>query len=396
MDAETAGNRVGAFEDAAPMAQDRTLGWQYYTSRGDVFDVDGHWYLTSAEAVRFALQHPDVFSSARAFDALGSPVPLIPLAIDRPDHVRYRRLLDPMLAPRVIAALKEDLRRQLNGLIDGFAERGHCELITELATPYPSQVIMTLFGLPLEDRDKFLEWNRLILEAQERRDSEPTPEQAAGGLALFEYLAAFIDAKREHPADDLISSILTLEGDDEWTPEELLGLCFLFVLAGLDTVAGAIGFTMLELARNPELRNRVAADTSLIAPVVEEVLRLELPAPVVPRVTTADVEVAGALIPAGAHCSILLAAANRDERERGGSPDEVDLEHADLGHLSFGGGIHRCLGSHLARAELYLVVEEFLRRIPDFQLAEGFTPEIVWPSGTHHLASLPLEWGTAR
>jgi cytochrome P450 len=123
--------------------------------------------------------------------------------------------------------------------------------------------------------------------------------------------------------------------------------------------------------------------------VVEEVLRLELPAPLIPRVTTADVEVEGVTVPAGSHVTLALAVANRGP-ERGTDPDGIDLAQAANGHLAFGGGIHRCLGSHLARQELRLVVEEFHRRIPDYELAPGAAPQVVWPSGTLHLRFLPL------
>jgi cytochrome P450 len=124
-------------------------------------------------------------------------------------------------------------------------------------------------------------------------------------------------------------------------------------------------------------------------PAIEEILRLELPAPTTPRVTVRDVEVCGVTIPAGSPVMLCLATANR-EAAMGPRPDEVDLERADRNHLSFGGGIHRCLGAHLARRELRLVVEELHKVIPDYQVAPGFEPEIVWPSGTFHLRSLPL------
>jgi cytochrome P450 len=172
-------------------------------------------------------------------------------------------------------------------------------------------------------------------------------------------------------------------------------MCFLFVLAGLDTVTAMIGFTLQHLAGDPELRQRMIADPTLVSPVIEEVLRLEQPAPTTPRVTTEDVEVCGTLIPAGSQVTLCLGTANRDPG-RFPHSDEIDPAQADSGHLAFGGGIHRCLGSHLARRELRIIVEEFLRLIPDFEVAPGEEPEIVWPSGTFHLKSLPLVFPTGR
>ena len=377
------------FYDAAPMALDRAAGWRYVAARGEVFVAEGLWYLTSDEAVRFAQQHPEVFSSAEAFVSLGSPVPLIPLAIDPPDHTRYRRVLDPMLAPRVVNGLEDDLRRQVGALIDAFAGRGSCDVVGDLARLYPTQVIMTLFGLPLEDRDRFIAWTEVLVEGSVTRAEAPTPARAEAGLALYLYLQEVVARKRASPSDDMLGRVLALTGERAWTDDEVLGLCFLFTLAGLDTVTAAIGFVLLHLARDHDLRRRVVAAPELVGPLVEEVLRLELPAPMTIRVTTRDVAVCGVTIPAGSRVLLCLATANRDPA-RGPRTDEIDLAQADRGHLSFGGGIHRCIGSHLARRELALVIEEFHRRIPDYRIADGYEPRIVWPSGTLHLERLPL------
>ena len=193
----------------------------------------------------------------------------------------------------------------------------------------------------------------------------------------------------------MLGRILALSGEDAWSDEEVLGLCFLFTLAGLDTVSAAIGFVMLHLARNAELRGRVVTDAGAC-----DARHRGDPAARASRADHAtsherDIEVCwgggggGVAIPAGSPVMLCLATANR---EAGVSrhPDEVDLERADRNHLSFGGGIHRCLGAHLARRELRLVVEEFHKVIPDYEVAAGFEPEIVWPSGTFHLRSLSL------
>jgi cytochrome P450 len=214
-----------------------------------------------------------------------------------------------------------------------------------------------------------------------------TPEQVEVAMGLFGYLQEHIERKRAEPADDMLSRVLALAGEDAWSDEELLGLCFLVVLAGLDTVTAEIGFVMYHLARRPDLRHAIVADPALVDPLIEEVLRLELPAPLTPRVTLDEVTVEGVTIPAGAHVFLCLATVNRE----GDQPmNEIDLGRGGRAHLSFGGGIHRCLGSHLARRELRLVVQEFHKRIPDYHIEEGFQPEALWPSGTLHLKSLPL------
>lgn len=379
------------FYDAAPMQLDRSVGWRYFRDRGAVYEADGLWYLTSPEAVRFAHHNPQLFSSARAFDSLGSPVPLIPLAIDPPDHVRYRRVLDPMLAPRIVNAMDGELRRQIQGLIDGFIDTGRCEVNADIGRLYPTQVFLTLFGLPLEDRDQFNKWVDVLVNTSGSQVKGATPAQMEAGLALFTYLQGFIEQKRSRPAHDMLSRILALAGADAWTDEEILGLCFLFTLAGLDTVTAAIGFVLYHLARRPDLQGRINTDASLISPLIEEVLRLELPAPLSPRVVQEDVTVEGVTIPAGSMTFLCLGTVNRAIAAE--HPDDIDLELAGRAHLSFGGGIHRCLGSHLARRELKLVVEELHRRIPEYRIESAAEPRVAWPSGTLHLEEVRLVFG---
>lgn len=371
----------------APMADDRGAGWAYVRSGGDVFEADGMWYLTSLEAVQYAHRHPELFSSTAIQQMLGAPVPLVPLAIDPPNHLRFRKVLDPMFAPRVINAMEDSLRAQVRELIAGFAGRGSCDVMADLARLYPTQVFLTMFGMPIEHRDMYLGWVETLIEKS--AVPEAADEVMTAGLALFTYLQEFIGAKRAAPGDDLLSQIMSLTGEEAWTDEELLGMCFLFTLAGLDTVTATIGFVMYHLARDPELRHRLIADPALIGPTIEEIIRLENSAPTTPRITTGDVEVCGVSIPAGSIVMLVLGSANRDEA-RFANPDSIDIDQAERGHLGFGGGIHRCLGSHLARRELRLVVEEFHRLIPDYAIAPGVEPAVVWPSGTLHFRSLPL------
>ncbi len=375
--------------EEAPMAFDRTAGWAHFRAAGPVAPGVGAVFLTTADGVQEAHHHPEVFSSARAFDFLGSPYPVVPLAVDPPEHVRYRRVLDPMLAPRVVNAMDDELRAQVGQLIDAFAGRGECDAVAELANLYPTQVFLTLFGMPLADRDRFFEWVTTINDEASLSAGGPNAKAAEAAGALVTYLQEFVSKKRQAPGDDMLSRILALTGDDAWTDEEVLGLCFLFTNAGLETVTGAIGFTLLHLATDTTLRQRVVADPSLVGPLIEEILRLEQPAPMTPRFTLADYEIEGRTIPAGTMVQLVLGAANRDPA-RYPCPDEIDLEHADRGHLAFGGGIHRCLGSHLARRELRLVVEEFHKRIPDYEVAPGARPQVHWPAGTLNLDSLPL------
>lgn len=381
-----------SFYDQAPMLGGRTAVCDYWRQAGDVYRAGDIWYVTSYDGVRYAQKHPELFSSAHAFDAISAAIKLIPIAVDPPQHVNYRRLLDPMLGPKRMDELEDDLRAQVRAHIDAFADKGECDVVADLAVKFPTQAILTLFGLPPEDLPQFLDWVAGLIKNTSVNSiaDVPTERQLECSLQLFGYLQEHITRKRARPCDDMLSNILALTGDDAWTDAELLGLCFLFVLAGLDTVTGAIGFCMLNLALDSALRAGLIENPRLIAPFVEEVLRLEGPVPVVPRVTTADVEVAGTVIPAGSRVLLLLATANR-ETPRSGNQHQMNLAEK-TGHLAFGGGIHRCLGSHLARRELRLTIEEFHTRIPEYQLAG--TPTVVWPSATIHLESLPLVFPT--
>ncbi|MDO8389740.1 MAG: cytochrome P450 [Actinomycetota bacterium] len=380
------------FRNNAPLQLDRAVGWDYFTAPGEVYERDGAYYLTSIEAIRFAHQHPEVFSSAKAFDSLGSPVPLIPIAIDPPQQIRYRRILDPMFAPRVVTPLEPELRRQVREIIEAFAAKGECEVIRDLGSLYPTGVILTLFGMPLKDRDTFIEWSEAIIETSGKNAaSDMSQAQMEAAMNLFGYLQGYITEKRANPGNDSLSAVLALSGDDAWTDEEVLGLCFLFVIAGLDTVTAAISYLMYHLAIRPDLQRAIKETPDLGAKVIEEVLRLELPAPLTPRVTLSDTEVCGVKIPAGAFTFLVLGAANREDRP---IPDDIDVENADRGHLTFGGGVHRCMGSHLARRELKLMLEEFLALIPEFSLAPGTQPVCKWPGGTLHLESVNLVWNT--
>jgi cytochrome P450 len=376
------------YYDAAPMVTGRTAVCDYWRQAGDVYRAGDVWYVTSYDGVRYAQTHPELFSSAHAFDAFSAAIKLIPIAIDPPEHVRFRRILDPMLGPSRMKQLEESLRAQVRKHIDAFADRGHCDVVADLAVKFPTQAILTLFGFPQQDLPQFLEWVAGLIKNTSVNTiaATPTERQVECSLQIMAYMRDHIESKRAHPRDDMLSNILTLDGEDAWTEAELLGLCFLFIVAGLDTVTGAIGFCMLKLAQDTALRAQLIENPALIPSFVEEVLRLEGPVPVVPRVTTADVEIAGTVIPSGARVLLVLATANR-EGPHSDDPQQIYLSRP-AHHLAFGGGIHRCLGAHLARREMRLTIEEFHRRIPDYRLASA--PTVVWPAGTIHLESLPL------
>ncbi|HEY3673552.1 MAG TPA: cytochrome P450 [Acidimicrobiia bacterium] len=373
----------------APVGDDRAVGWNMVRDAGEVVEIDGAVFLTSWAAVEEGARHPDVFSSKRAFDSLGSPLPLVPLAIDPPDHVRYRRLLDPFFAPRRLATLEANLRAQVGELLDGLVDRPSFDAVAELAVPYPSQVFLTLFGFPLSDREQLLAWKDGLLKAVDPTGGELAPDAMEAALGLFEYVQRSVTERRRGDGDDLMTQLLQVTDEGGLTDEDVIGLSFLFVLAGLDTVTAAIGFALYHLAVDGDVRRAVASDLKLVPAFVEEVLRLELPAPMPPRVATRDHLVGDVVIREGSRVHLTLATANRDPAVHD-HPDQLDITRQANRHFAFGAGVHRCLGSHLARMELRLVLEEFLLRVPDFELAPGVSGAIPWPRGTLGFDELPL------
>jgi cytochrome P450 len=188
----------------------------------------------------------------------------------------------------------------------------------------------------------------------------------------------------------MLSTVMKSEGN--FTDLELLGMSHLLILAGLDTVTAAIGFSLLELARRPQLRAQLRGNPRQIRVFIEEIVRLEPSAPVAPRVVTETVVVGGMTLPAGSSVFLCMALVNRDGSDAI-STDELTMDGKVHRHWGFGGGPHRCLGSHLARMELTVIVDEWLKRIPEFELAPGYQPEIKFPSKTFALKDLPLRFG---
>ncbi|KUI14630.1 cytochrome [Mycobacterium lehmannii] len=372
------------YEDL-PMARDRGEGWAKLRGLGPVLHGEGWYYFTRRDDVLTALRDPETFSSRTDYDDMISPVPLVPLGFDPPEHTRYRRLLHPYLSPQTLSALLPTLQAQVIDIIDEIAGRTECEVMADLAVPYPSQVFLTLFGLPLEDRERLIAWKDAIIAVSLATD--PTSVDLTPAAELFGYLTEAVQTQRESPRNGILSDVLHAE--DALSDAEATGMSLVFVLAGLDTVTASIGAAMLELARRPDLRRHLRDNPDDVGAFVEEVIRLEPAAPVLGRVTTRPVTVAGVTLPAGAQVRLCVGAINRD----GSDPlsgDDLVMDGKLHKHWGFGGGPHRCLGAHLARMELRLVVTEWLSRIPRFDLVPGYVPEITWPSATCALRELPL------
>ena len=360
-----------------PMAADRGVGWKALRDAGPVVFMNGAYYLTRREDVLAALCSPNLFSAHLALQTPGSPVPVLPSAFDPPEHTRYRKILQPYFSPQALGKSRPIMERHAADIIAALACRGECDAMADFARVYPFGVFMDLYGLPPEDRDSVIAWKDAAVDGK--------PE----GSALYSYFAEVIEQRRQIPGRDMLSQVMTGPGD--LTDLELLGMSHLIVLSGLDTVAAAIGFSLFELARRPQLRHELRDKPEQIRVFIEEIVRLEPAAPLAARVTTDFVEVGGMTLPPGTPVRLCTAAINRDGTDAT-STDELVMDGKVHRHWGFGGGPHRCIGSHLARIQLTAVIVEWLRQIPSFELSPGYVPEIKFPSKSFALRTLPLSW----
>lgn len=375
----------------APHDAYRRLQAECPVARAPGFSGEHTIYVSRYEDVMWALKHPEVFSSAAEAISIGQQERLIPLQVDPPEHAKYRRLLDPEFSPKKMAELEPDARALTNRIIDGFASRGECDFHEDFATPLPSTIFLRLMGLPGEDLTTFLRWRDNTI----RPDVEPGDLDGAArireetGHAITAYFADAIAAARATNVTDALLSRLvhgTIE-DRPLSQDELLGICHLMLLGGLDTVTATLDCMIADLARNPDRRDALVADPALVAAAIEELLRTETPVMLVPRVIAQDAELGGVRLEAGDHAVLLLGAGNIDDAEFADARS-VDFAREANRHVAFGGGPHRCLGSHLARLELRVALEEFHRRIPDYSIPEG--TELHYSPGIRQADHLPL------
>ncbi len=356
---------------------------------------DGPVVLSRLSDIEMALKRTDVFSSNMDAVDLGNVRPLIPLQIDPPDHAKYRRILDPLFTPRQMAAREAGVTERVNEMIDAFVDRGECDFHEEFAVPLPCSVFLQLLGLPLEDLDKFLDWKDDVIRPENGGMGDERRREAAAPAAhqIYAYFENAIDDHIAKPRDDVLSSLIAARVEGEpLSREEMLDICFLFLIAGLDTVTDSLDCFFVYLAHHPEQRRVLIEQPDIMPSAIEELLRWETPVPGVVRIALQDFEIGGCPISKGERVSPLLGAANTDPDEFA-DPDVVDFARSPNRHRAFGGGPHRCLGSHLARLELRVALREFHRRIPDYEIPAG--TELKYTTALRSVESLPLRFPVA-
>ncbi len=367
---------------------------------GSLCPMDGLTMVFSRELNDYVLRHHELFSSAGTLD-IGNERPMIPLNIDPPKHGKYRKILDPLFAPRRMDEQEHDITERVNHFIDRFIERGGCNFTEEFAELFPSAVFLGLMGLPWEELDTFIRMRDGILRPERfNPDALLDPKarlefQRSTAAEIYEYFGRCLDERIDHPTNDVLTHFNTAEVDGErLTREEMLDICFLFLIAGLDTVSDSLTCMFAFLAQHPEHRQQIVDDPSVIPGAVEELLRWESPVPTgVPRLATADCVLPnGQTVAAGTSVMVNFGAANVDPSE---FPDGFDVrfDREQNRHIAFGGGVHRCLGSHLARRELRITLREWHRRIPDYAIKAGHE-KLEYPPGLRMVKDLTLVWPT--
>lgn len=374
---EPTGCPVVGFDHHAPDFADEL--WEIYDglreARVAYSETYGGFYLLARyEDVYAAARDDETFSSDREVVLPATGVGrLIPLNADPPDLQRYRSALFPYFTQRAAEAMAPGIRRFTTTAIDAFIEAGRCDLITQLAAPVPAMTTLELMGLPPED------W-AILAEPLHDLIAYPTDhpghESARAGVwAIRERFAAEVAARAIEPREDMVTHLLGLEGEGTLSRDEVVDLLMMVTIGGFDTTMAAIGSALLYLEQHPDERRRLAADPGLLPAAVDEFLRFEAPVQGFARTVTRDIEIGGCAIAAGETVFLLWGSANRDPEafERSG---EMVLDRQPNRHLTFGVGGHRCLGSHLARVEMRVVLAEALQRLGDYTILHD---EVRWP-----------------
>lgn len=339
----------------------------------------GHWIATRYKEIHDILTDTDSFSSYP--NNLVTPADFgrfIPLELDPPEHTAYRHALQPLFSPQRMKRLSEDIRGVVNELIDKFAKKGQAEFIAEFAHELPARIFLALMDWPLSDAAMFTEVTNTILFGKPGGTKEESDQaMMMAAMTVAGYFNTVIADRRANPGDDATSKLVNTEvelpdGKRVLSDEELFRMFFLLLMGGLHTVQGSLAWAIVHFVNNPDQRQALIDDPSLLPKAVEEVLRIEA-AVTMGRCATRDVEIGGVAIAEGDQMILLLCSANRDP-DYFDSPNTFDIDRSPNRHLSFGAGPHRCLGSHLGRLELSIALEELHKRIPDYALVESDPP----------------------
>lgn len=365
-------------------------------AKGPIFwtpDAEGYYVLTTSETMLDAFQHPEIFSSRRLSPNVPNPgFDLIPITMDPPKHTKWRRVLGSYFTPKRSEMMEGRIREEAVKLIESFRDDGQCEFVKDFSSRFPAAIFLEMMGMPMEEMSEFLAWVSKAMRGPNPEDPNGE-EQVKAQFEVMQYMWKLIQERRENPDPDrrdIISEASDWRVDGEPpTDQELLLCCLTLFQAGLDTVNSMLSYFFYHLASHPADRDRIAEDFTTIPNAVEEMLRA-FPIARVGREVVAEHEVAGCPLKPGDNVLLATMSAGRDESVYG-NPDEVDFGRESVRHLTFGAGPHRCIGSHLARRELAVALEEWHRRIPVYEISdrEAVTERSGQICG---ISYLPLRW----
>jgi cytochrome P450 len=344
----------------------------------------GHWIFTRAEDIDFAQRNHDPFSMRDVtMPANTRPTRLLPLESDPPEHAPFRAILNPWFSPKRISELKEFTRQFAIDLIEGFKPHGECEFMQDFASILPIAIFMRLTHLPMDDR-------LMLLRLAQMSTRGGPQDRAEAATQMMAYLVPVIADRRANPGDDLLSTVVHAKVNG--TPindTDLMSMLLVILFGGLDTVASTMGFIAHFMANHPEHRRQLNDEPGLVDNAVEELMRRFGPSATA-RTLTRDYEYKGIHFKTGEKVYINPVMAGLDDR-RFQNPMEVDFRRAEGTHNSFGVGPHRCPGALLAKLEIRLFLQEWLARIPDFQVKPG-EPVVYGPGQFNCVERLVLTW----
>ncbi|WP_198516892.1 cytochrome P450 [Sinorhizobium meliloti] len=357
-----------------------------FFSPSNTRDGRGTWVITRARDQRRVLRDTKTFSSHRSIfaSALGEHWPVIPLELDPPAHRVFRALLDPLFSSERVIALEPTIRQRASALIDRITRKTpSCDVMRDFALPFTVSVFLSFLGLSQRRSEVLVGWVSDLLHG----NPDKRTAAARSIVAFIDELAA---RRRKAPAFDFMTFVVEakIEGRS-LTEKEVRGIGVLFLVAGLDTVAAAIGFDIAYLARNPKDQELLRNEPDRVALAVEELLRVYSTVQII-RVATKDIVFGGVPIRKGDYVSCATMIANRDPSEFE-CPETVDLARQGNHHTAFGYGPHLCLGAHLARREIVVGLREWLARIPAFRIKEGTAP-IIHGGHVFGIKDLILTW----
>lgn len=351
----------------------------------------GHpgWVCTSYETISEVLLDHEHFSAERPgmiADLIGEPVRMCPVEFDPPAHHGYRRILNPFFTPKAVRSFDEPVRNVCGELISKFEDKGGCDFVADFAILFPSYIFLDLMGMPREKLPDFIHWEHEVMRAADPKD------RVAAAREIYAYLSDHKDRQKANPSSDFLRAIVTGEVDGRPLDHlEIMGMLYVLYVGGLDTVYSTLGWVMRHLATHPELQDRLRDHPEDLPAALEEFFRAFSVA-ITFRQVTSDYMFHGAPLKKGDEIYLPIMLADRDPRVFD-DPHTVDIDRKSR-HINFGTGVHTCLGLHLAKREICVVLEEFLKRFRNIRIREGETYRYHTPSG-FGVDYLPIVWDRA-